>query len=158
VSGPLSLGRVRARGLAVIGLVFLSGALLGAAIDRLVRGRPHPPSSAELTASAFVPTEDVVANMKMAGTGIPVVYEALQLTPDQRERIRAIMNAMRPATDSLLQESWPRLRTLLDSLQRGVEQVLTAEQRARLAAMRRGDAPRPGVPAPLPNEKGRIPR
>ena len=146
-----SLGRARVRGLLVIGAVFVSGALLGAAIDHVVRGRGRPPSGEELAASAFVPTEDVVANMKMARTGIPVVYESLHLTPDQRQRIRALMDAMRPATDSLLQESWPQLRTLLDSLQRGVEQVLTVEQRARLAAMRRGGTP----PAPLPN--GRIP-
>lgn len=157
MSDTRSLGRARARGLALIGVVFVSGALFGAAIDHLVRGRARPPSGAELAASAFVPTEDVVANMKMAGTGIPVVYEALQLTPDQRQRIRAIMDAMRPATDSLLQESWPRLRTLLDTLQRNVEQVLTAEQRAGLVAMRRGGQ-RATAPAPLPNERGRTPR
>lgn len=145
-----SLGRARSRGLLVIGAVFVSGALLGAAIDHVVRGRARPASARELAASAFVPTEDVVANMKMAGTGIPVVYEALQLTPDQRERIRALMDAMRPTTDSLLQASWPQLRTLLDSLQRAVEQVLTTEQRARLAAMRRGG--QPGAAAtPLPD-------
>ena len=153
MSGPL--GRARARGLLVIGAMFVSGGLLGAAIDHAVRGGARPPSAGELAASAFVPTEDVVANMKMARTGIPVVYEALQLTPDQRQRIRALMDAMRPATDSLLQESWPRLRTLLDSLQRSVEQVLTAEQRARLAAMRRGGA-QPAAPLSLPN--GRPPR
>lgn len=150
-----ALGRARARGLMVIGAVFVSGALLGAAIDYVVRGHAQAPSAGELAASAFVPTEDVVANMKMARTGIPVVYEALGLTPDQRDRIRALMDAMRPATDSLLQESWPRLRTLLDSLQRGVEQVLTAEQRAQLAAMRRGGALR-AAPLPIPN--GRQPR
>ena len=153
MSGPLR--RARVRGLVVAGTIFVSGALLGAAIDRVVRGRARPPSAEELSASAFVPTEDVGANMKMARTGIPVVYEALQLTPDQRQRIRALMDAMRPATDSLLQDSWPRLRTLLDSLQRGVEQVLTAEQRARLAAMRRGGAG-PAAPPPIPN--GRPPR
>ena len=144
-----SLGRARARGVMVIGAVFVSGTLLGAAIDHVVRGRAQVPSAGELAASAFVPTEDVVANMKMARTGIPVVYEALQLTPDQRQRIRALMDAMRPATDTLLQESWPRLRTLLDSLQRSVEQVLTAEQRAQLAAMRRGGTPT--APLFLPN-------
>lgn len=149
-----SLGRARARGLAVIGAVFVSGALLGAAIEHVIRSRARPPSAEELSATAFVPTEDVVANMKMARTGIPVVYEALRLTPDQRERIRALMDAMRPATDTLLQESWPRLRTLLDSLQRGVEQVLTAEQRAQLAAMRRGGVV-PTAPAPIRN--GRTP-
>jgi len=124
---------------------------LGAAIDHVLRRAP-PASAEELARSAFVPTEDVVANMKMARTGIPVVYEALHLTPDQRERIRSLMDAMRPRTDSLLQESWPQLRTLLDSLQRNVEQVLTAEQRAQLAALRRGGGARP---VPLPN--GRIP-
>lgn len=149
-----SLGRTRVRGLVVIGAVFVSGALLGAAIDHVVRGRARPPSAEELAASAFVPTEDVAANMKMARTGIPVVYESLHLTPDQRQRIRALMDAMRPATDSLLQDSWPPLRTLLDSLQRGVEQVLTAEQRAQLAAMRRGGRV-PDVPAPIRN--GRTP-
>jgi len=81
-------------------------------------------------------------------------YESLHLTPDQREHIRALMDDMRPTTDSLLRESWPQLRTLLDSLQRGVEQVLTGEQRAQLAAMRRGGAV-PAAPAPFRN--GRTP-
>jgi Spy/CpxP family protein refolding chaperone len=83
------------------------------------------------------PPERVIENMKMARSGIPVMYEALDLTPAQRFAIARIMEANRPRTDSLLAETWPKLHALLDSIQHQVEQVLTAEQRTRLAALRR---------------------
>jgi Spy/CpxP family protein refolding chaperone len=136
MTDPSIARRVRAQGLAVLAVVFVAGALAGAAAEHL-RG---PGRRANAIESESAPTEQVVENMKMAATRIPVLYEALQLTPAQREQIRAIMDASRPKTDFLLRETWPQLRALLDSLQRQVEQVLTPEQRARLTEMRRGVA------------------
>jgi len=128
------VARLRAQGLAVLAVVFAAGALAGAAMDHWrVTSRP-----ADVVEMVPVPTEQVVENMKMGGSGIPALYEALQLTPEQRTKIRSIMEANRPRTDSLLHQTWPQLRALLDSIRREVEQVLTPEQRTRLAAMRRG--------------------
>ena len=128
------VARLRARGLAVLAVTFLGGALAGAAIEHWrMSSRP-----AEMVETASVPPQQVIENLKMGGSGIPVLYEALQLTPEQRSQIQAIMEANRPRTDSLLHRTWPQLRALLDSVRRQVEQVLTPEQRARLAVMRRG--------------------
>jgi Spy/CpxP family protein refolding chaperone len=128
------VARLRAQGLAVLAVAFLGGVLAGAAIEHWrISSRP-----AEMVETAPVPPEQVIENMKMGGSGIPVLYEALQLTPEQRREIQAIMQANRPRTDSLLHRTWPQLRALLDSVRRQIEQVLTPEQRARLAVMRRG--------------------
>lgn len=131
-----SLGRVRAVGIAITVAVFVSGILVGAAIER-VRHGSHREEGAP-PAVTNVPPEQLIENMKMAGTGVPVVYEALGLTPDQRDQIRRIIDASRPRTDSLLRNTWPPLRTLIDSVRTQVEQVLTPDQRARLALLRRG--------------------
>ena len=126
---------VRAQSIAVLCAVFVAGAFAGAAIEH-VRGR-----RAGVISLQTVPPERVIENMKFAGTGVPVLYESLGLSEEQRDRIRAIMAASRPKTDSLLRETWPALRVLLDSLRSDIEQVLTAQQRARLADMRRGTLP-----------------
>ena len=134
MSAASALARARWQGIGALALVFASGALAGAAIARW----KSPAQAAESTAAPAVPTQDVIMAMKMAHTGVPLVYETLGLSEEQRERIRAIMDANSPRTDSLLRIAWPRLRAVLDTVQRQVELVLTPEQRSRLQTMRRG--------------------
>ena len=129
--------RARLRGAAVLLVTFLAGALAGAAVLHVARLN----SAARVPGPAEAPPERVIENMKMARSGIPVTYEALDLTPAQRFQIARIMDANRPRTDSLLNQTWPKLHALLDSIQRQVERVLTPEQRAHLAALRRGGMP-----------------
>lgn len=131
-----TIGRVRGAGIAICIALFASGALAGAAIEhvRLVSRLADSSQRAE----RVVPPDEVITNMKMAGTGVPVVYEALGLTVQQRDQIRNIIDASRPRTDSLLRDTWPPLRAIIDSVRRRVEEVLTADQRAQLAALRRG--------------------
>jgi Spy/CpxP family protein refolding chaperone len=143
--------RARTRGAAVLLVTFISGALAGAAIMHVARVAPAAKPAIVVTSAAPPPPERVIENMKMARTGIPVLYETLDLTPAQRFAIARIMEANRPRTDSLLRETWPRLRALLDSIQLQVEQVLTPEQRARLADLRRGRASPGFVPNSSPN-------
>jgi Spy/CpxP family protein refolding chaperone len=125
------------RGGAVLLVTFLAGSFAGAAVMHLARVTPAPSEPRPVSA----PPERVIENMKMARSGIPVTYEALDLTPAQRFQIARIMDANRRRTDSLLSETWPKLHALLDSIQRQVEQVLTPAQRQRLAALRRGGLP-----------------
>ena len=149
---PLSpVARVRVQGVAILAAVFVSGALAGAAFEHL-----RTPARVEVIAPspALVPTADVVTNMKMAATGVPLVYETLGLTKDQRQRIRAIMDANRSQTDSLLRTTWPALRAVHATVRRQVDQILTADQRSRLTAMRRGAA----TPAAPGLSNGRTPR
>jgi Spy/CpxP family protein refolding chaperone len=129
--------RARRRGAAVLLMTFLAGTLAGAAAMHVARVAP----AADVARPVAPPPERVIENMKMARSGIPVTYEALDLTPSQRFEIARIMDANRPRTDSLLSETWPRLHALLDSIQRQVEQVLTPAQRERLATLRRGGIP-----------------
>ena len=147
--------RARARGAAVLFVTFVSGVLAGAAIMHVARLAPSA-KPAVATSAAPPPPERVIENMKMARTGVPVLYETLNLTPAQRFAIARIMEVNRPKTDSLLRETWPKLRALLDSIQLQVEQVLTPEQRARLADLRRGRAASGPVPNSSPNG-GRAP-
>lgn len=136
MSNGSSLSRVRAIGIGIAVAMFISGVLAGAAIERMRHGPRR--DSAVPPSVTVVPPDQLIENMKMAGTGVPVVYEALGLTSEQREQIRRIIDASRPRTDSLLRDTWPPLRALIDSVRRQVEQVLTPDQRARLALLRRG--------------------
>lgn len=147
--------RVRRRSAAVLVVTFVTGALAGAALVHLAGGRAAGIPNPRLT-PRVAPPERVIENMKMARSGIPVIYEALDLTPTQRGEIARIMEANRPRTDSLLRETWPRLHALLDSIQHQVEQVLTAEQRSRLAALRRG-ATAPAFDSNSPPNGGKAP-
>jgi type IV pilus biogenesis protein CpaD/CtpE len=139
MSATSVLARARVQGIGVLLVVFASGVLAGAAFTRWRdSAREGEPGATGSTPAVVVPTQDVIVAMKMARTGVPLVYETLGLTQTQREQIRAIMDANRPRTDSLLRTTWPSLRTLLDTVQRQVERVLTPEQRSRLQAMRGG--------------------
>jgi Spy/CpxP family protein refolding chaperone len=82
--------------------------------------------------------------------GFPHAFERLNLTPDQRARIREIFRKYRPRTDSVLRESMPRLRALTDSARAEMRDVLTPEQRARLDSMW-------GAFRPLRGRAGRFP-
>jgi len=147
MSAASALARARWQGIGALALVFASGTLAGAAIARW----QSPARAAEPIVMPAVPTQDVIMAMKMAHTGVPLVYETLGLSEAQRDQIRAIMDANSPRTDSLLRTTWPRLRAVLDTVQRQVELVLTPEQRSRLQAMRRG------VPVTLqPNGRNKL--
>ena len=116
----------------LLAAVFLAGGVTGAALERFRA------SSLQLApASSGLSADQVIENMKMAGTRIPVMYEALDLTPPQRADIAAILESYQPRVDSLLRDSWPALHVVIDSVRLRVEQVLTPEQRRRLATMRR---------------------
>jgi Spy/CpxP family protein refolding chaperone len=112
-----SLGRIRAQGIALLVVVFAAGALVGAAGDRLLGERPIP-------RRPFA--------MRLGEPGhLPPPFERLGLTDEQRQRITAILDAARPLTDSILEETLPRLRAVTDSIRAEIRGVLTEEQRER---------------------------
>lgn len=148
--------RARTRGAVALLITFVSGVLAGAAIVHVTRASAK---TAPVSASPAVtaPPQRVIENMKMARSGVPVTYEALGLTPAQRFQIARIMQENQPRTDSLLRETWPKLRALLDSVQRQVEQVLTPEQRARLTELRRASGAPSGAARDSSPSGGRTP-
>jgi Spy/CpxP family protein refolding chaperone len=63
---------------------------------------------------------------------IPNFYEALDLTDEQRARIREILEASRPESDSILRVALPRLRELTRFTREAISEILTDEQRTEL--------------------------
>jgi len=121
---------VRLETAALLLAVFIAGGLGGAALER----RSHV-SEVATTPAPFMGRSD------LRGT-IPGYYEALDLTPEQRERIQSILDAARPETDSLLRTALPRLRELTRATREAIGEVLTDEQRAELEERFRRDRDR----------------
>lgn len=72
----------------------------------------------------------------------------LNLTPEQRQQVEAMLPRQTAAFDSLRQEMAPRLQALLDSSSREMESILTPEQRAKWTQNRRRYGPGRGPPMP----------
>ena len=119
-----SLGRVRAQGLLLLGLAFGSGVLGGMALERVRAVR-----SWQTTVARGRP------DMGPMGAGRLAFFDRLGITDEQRERIRGILEASRPLTDSILQSSMPRLSAIHDSVRAEIRAVLTPEQQQQFDAM-----------------------
>lgn len=131
--GVESLGRVRRQGLLLLAAAFGVGMLVGIGVDRLLLERPPTPPWGMRT-PALGPGE------------LPPFFEDLGLTDGQRARIRTILQASRPAMDSVLRGSLPRMRALTDSVQAEIDAVLTPAQRARLREIAPPRRPFPDPP------------
>jgi len=146
--GLESLGRVRAKGFALLLLTFVVGGLAGVALERVMAARRSP---------------ELATPMGMMRPGMevpfPMMFEQLGLTQEQQSRIREIMAESRPRTEELMAETMPRLRQFTDSVRQEIRAVLTPEQAATMdslfAAMRhrgprggRGGPGRVGRPPP----------
>jgi Spy/CpxP family protein refolding chaperone len=86
------------------------------------------------------------------------MFQRLDLTSEQRQRIEAILQQSRPLTDSVLRSSLPRLRAIRDSVRLEIRAVLTPEQQERFDAMERrwGDRALGEWGMPMgPGERGR---
>lgn len=103
-----SLGRLRLQALVLLLVVFVIGALTGAAIERARRPRPFGP-----------PPHDGLP---------PQMREELQLTEAQSQRVDEILARSRPRTDAVLDRFMPQLRALTDSIRAEMRTVLTPEQ------------------------------
>jgi Spy/CpxP family protein refolding chaperone len=109
------LRRARVLGLAVVVLVFTAGVAVGLAVPR------RPPEGVTFRVTDRIPRE----------------LEQLDLSPEQRERIRAILVRGRPRVQAVMEDVEPRLRAAFDSTDREISAVLTPPQRAALAEARR---------------------
>jgi hypothetical protein len=107
--------RARMIGLLVVLLVFAAGIAVGLAIPR------RAPEGLTLRLTDRIPRE----------------LEELDLTPAQRERVRAIIARGGPRVQAVLEDMEPRMRAAVDSTDREIADVLTAPQRAALTAARR---------------------
>jgi hypothetical protein len=108
-----SLGRVRLQGFVLLAVVFVVGILGGMAIERVRFSRLRPPRPPEFSRTR---------------NGLPPGMERLNLTEEQRTRIRDIFEASRPLTDSVLRSTMPHLQAIHDSVRLQIRAVLTPEQ------------------------------
>jgi Spy/CpxP family protein refolding chaperone len=143
-----ALGRVRAQGIALLFITFLVGVLAGFAAER-VRAARASPQDEPPPGTAFRPGR------------LPPMFRHLDLTPEQRERILAILAARRPETQEILDEMLPRLRAVTEATHREIRAVLSPEQAAvydslllHMHGRRRMMRPRMQGPEPGPGGPG----
>lgn len=143
--GVESLGRLRAKGIALLAVTFAVGGLVGIAVERTLLQREPEPVTAPGPGPGWPD-----------GRVLPPMFRELGLTPQQIAEIRGIMERRKPATDSLLDELLPRLRAMTDSTRAEVRGVLTTEQAALWDSLMAGRRHR-GGPMGRPGMRGRGP-
>jgi Spy/CpxP family protein refolding chaperone len=119
-----SLGRVRVQGLALLAIAFVAGVLGGMALERI-------------RATHFAAPPPAPLGWTPARGGLPPGLNQLNLTPDQEQQIRAILEARRPVTDSLVQRTMPRLAAIHDSVRAQIRAVLTPQQQQQFDELER---------------------
>ena len=118
------------------GALVLLGAALGIAADRMHHRRF---TVAFVHAPPPGPGDGVTASFEMLDS-------LLQLRPEQRERVRAILMARQEPIDSIWATTHRSLRTSLDSTAGELEAILDNHQRDRLNALLGGlRNPAPGT-------------
>lgn len=115
---------------------FAAGAVTGAGILRFLGPPPGPPHHGPGAPPMFA----------------PLPLEELELSADQKTKIRAILERHRPELEAILQESFPKVRAVNDKVEKEVRDVLSEEQQKELDELkrRRPPPPRPGGPPPPP--------
>jgi hypothetical protein len=109
------MSREHLRGVALLCIVFVAGAVAGVAGDRIAtRGSPQ---SGRLTMR------------------LPEVLDRLDLTGPQRRAVDSILTQSSPRSEAAMREMVPRLAAIADSAYADLASVLTPAQRARLDSM-----------------------
>lgn len=125
--GEASPKRIRLLSAVLLLATFAAGTVTGAGVSRWASNahgmhRPPPPMTA------------------------PLPLHELNLTPDQQQKVHAVIERHRPELETILRESFPRVRAVNDKIEEEVREVLTAEQRAKLDQLKAQRAAHPGPP------------
>ncbi len=123
-----TLGRLRLQALLILGVVFVIGALAGAAFERAGFGRPERRGG---------PPPDHMRGLP------PHLRGKLDLQPEQARRIDQLLERNRERTDAVLDQYLPQLRALTDSLRVEVRAELTPAQREVFDRLEKEPPPRP---------------
>jgi hypothetical protein len=115
--------RARLLGLLVCALAFAAGVAAGIAIER----RPRQGLNVMVTATA--------------SRELPRELDRLDLTDAQKRDIRTILVRGRDRVFGVIHDFEPRMKLAMDSTNAEIDAVLTAAQRASLAAYRRDHPP-----------------
>ncbi len=120
-----SARRARLLGATLLAAVFVGGAFSGAAVDRMI---------ASGAGAAQPPAEPDRREGRDEHRGY--IFEQLDLAPEQRARIDAVLEHRRAQMDTFWIEARPRLRSIVDSAREDIREVLTPEQRAEYDRLR----------------------
>jgi hypothetical protein len=130
------LARAEFQAVALLLVVFIAGGFVGIAVDRARGRRPArtdgPPPQAQ--------------GGPRPGQRLPPYIEQLDLSADQHEKIRTILQAQRPKVDTVLATVLPQLQRLSDSTFAAIREVLTPEQQKTFDAERPKRDLAPGIP------------
>ncbi len=118
---PLSPRGTRITGVALLVATFAAGMLAGTAFGRVL--------------NAGEPQERAAADCER-GRGPHMIIDQVDLSPEQRQRVDAIMAARRALTDSLWRQDGARIRAVVDSTRAEVRALLTPGQRAEYDGLR----------------------
>lgn len=119
---PLNPRRMRIAGMALLAVTFVAGMLAGTAFGRVLNaGEPAQASAAA----------------ECRDRGPHHILDELELSPDQRTRIDAIMARGRVRTDSLWKSDGARIRAAVDSTRAEIRALLTPAQAAEYDELRR---------------------
>jgi Spy/CpxP family protein refolding chaperone len=135
------LARAEFQAVALLLVVSIAGGFVGVALDR-ARGRRQPPR-------ADGPPRGGQGGMQggpRQGQRLPPYIEALDLSSDQHDRIRTILQAQRPKVDSALATVLPQLQRISDSTFASIRAVLTPEQQKAFDTARPQRDLAPGIP------------
>ena len=149
-TGPRApLKRPPSRGVValILAALFLTGLLAGVALDRMVLHHRHGPFAGMGPGPGGMrehPERRAELQKRLADR----ITRDLDLAPDQRTQLEAILPRHAAEFDSLRTEMDTRLRTLLDSSSADVERILTPEQKSKWAALRQRFEDRGPPPPP----------
>ncbi len=122
---PRPSRRARLLGIALLVVTFAAGMLAGAAFDHALAAREPAPAQ-EPGWHCHGPH----------GKKTSMILDRLDLTPDQRTRVDAIMARRRAQADAFWEREGPRMRGIVDSTRSEIRAILTPEQRAEYDRLR----------------------
>lgn len=142
-------GRGRWGALAVLGAVFVSGGLSGAALMRVYDARTADAPTVERERTRDAPRARRGDRGRRGGSDrfVRGLVRRLELTTEQEASVREILAASRAHADSVYGEVEPRIREHLEETRARIRALLTEEQRAeydRMFEERRRTPPPPG--------------
>jgi Spy/CpxP family protein refolding chaperone len=113
--------KLRLLGGAVLGLVLVAGGVTGAAIDRAVASRRQ---------AGAVHQRDECDRYRPERRRGP--YDDLSLSPEQQQRIDAVLERRRVQLDSMMQQYRPRMDSVVSGTRAEIQEILTPEQRTEM--------------------------
>lgn len=124
---PRPSRRARLLGIALLVVTFAAGMLAGAAFDHALAAREREPAPVQ---------EPGWHCHGPHGKKTSMILDRLDLSPEQRARVDAVMARRRAQADAFWEREGPRMRGIVDSTRNEIRAILTAEQRAEYDRLR----------------------